>query len=58
MDINNYFNNKKNGRFSDMDFHDFIEMTERGLSTDEISKEFGVPKTYVKKLSDELRKDY
>ena len=50
--------NKNNHKFRDVDFHDFIEMYERGMSETEISKELGVPKSYVKKLVNDYRKNY
>ncbi len=56
--IHDYAAHKNNRRFRDIDFHDFIEMKERGLSDSEISKELGVPKSYVNKLGNDFRKNY
>lgn len=56
--IYDYVAGKKRNRFCDVDFHDFIEMNENGLSKEEMSDELGIPKSYVSKLVNDLRKDY
>lgn len=56
--IHDFITEKKNRRFTDVDFHDFIEMNKRGLSSEEMSKELGISKSYVNKLRDDLQKDY
>ncbi|WP_425446020.1 hypothetical protein [Dethiothermospora halolimnae] len=56
--IFSFITNKNSHKFKDVDFHDFVKMNEMGLSTEEISNELGVPKSYVTKLSDDLRKNY
>lgn len=58
MNIFDYMSNRKDKSFVDVDFHDFIEMNTKGLSDEEISQELGIPKSYVNKLQNDLRKDY
>lgn len=41
-----------------IDLHDIHELVEIGLDKDEISKELGISKTYVKKLLDDYYNDY
>ncbi|ABR48510.1 hypothetical protein Amet_2356 [Alkaliphilus metalliredigens QYMF] len=42
----------------DLDFHNFIEMTEDGLSDEEMANELGVSRKYIKQLKDEIYRDY
>jgi len=53
------FISKKNERILlDVDFHDLVELSEAGLSNEELSTELGIPKSYVIKLVNEMRKDF
>ncbi|MTI47780.1 hypothetical protein [Sporosalibacterium faouarense] len=56
--IHDFIAGRRTSRFADVDFHDFIEMNEKGLSNEEISNELGIPKDYVNKLRNDLQKDY
>ncbi len=56
--INNYLSNKEDKKFRDIDFHHLVEMQENGLTDKEISKELGVPRSYVNKLINDYRKEY
>jgi orotate phosphoribosyltransferase-like protein len=41
----------------DINFHDFMEMMEEGMTQSEIAKELGVSRRVVEWLSEELEKD-
>lgn len=41
----------------DIDFHDFLEMIEEGMTQAEIAKELGVSKRVIEWLSEEIEKD-
>lgn len=56
--IGNYISNKNSIRFTEIDFHDFIDMVETGLSNEEIALELGVSRQYIDKLKNEFDKDY
>ena len=56
--IGHYISGKNATRFTEIDFHDFIDMVQTGLSNEEIAVELGVNKQYIEKLKDELYKDY
>lgn len=48
------YNKPKNN----VDLHDIHDLIEMGLNNEEISKEFGISKKYVKKMIDEYYQDY
>lgn len=41
-----------------VDLHDIYELIEMGLDKEEISKEFGISKKYVKKMIEDYYEDY
>lgn len=48
-----YHNPKEN-----VDLHDIHELIEMGLNKEEIAKEFGISKKYVKKMIEDYYDDY
>ena len=56
--ICDYIGEKNTKSFSEIDFHDFIDMVDSGLSNEEIAVELGVNKLQIDKLKDELHRDY
>ncbi|MFZ5966030.1 MAG: hypothetical protein ACOYVK_02475 [Bacillota bacterium] len=52
----------KNGQLKrssdDIDYYDFMEMLENGLTDLEIADEFGVSQSHIKKMKNQLLKDY
>lgn len=49
---------EKNLTLSKIDFHDFIDMVDSGLSNEEIALELGVNKNYIDRLKYELHRDF
>jgi len=49
----NYYNRKE-----DIDLRDIHELIEMGLNKEEIAKEFGISKKYVKKIIEDYYNDY
>ncbi|GFN36318.1 hypothetical protein [Tepidimicrobium xylanilyticum] len=50
-----FFSNRdKNG----IDLHDLYELIELGLDKDEISKELGISKAYIRRIMKDYYKDY
>ena len=49
-----YLGNKNMNQFTDIDFHDFIDMVQSGLADEEIAKEIGINENYVRKLKNEM----
>ncbi len=56
--IGNYIGEKNSKSLSAVDFHDFIDMVDSGLSDEEIAGELGVSKSSIDKLKYELQRDY
>lgn len=56
MSKKRYFTYSKNKQ--DVDLHDIHELIEMGLNKEEIAKEFGISKNYVKKIMDDYFHDY
>ncbi|TCO79839.1 hypothetical protein [Marinisporobacter balticus] len=56
--VGNYISKRNTDKFSEIDFHDFLDMVQSGLCDEEIANELGVHKGYVEKLKDEIKKDY
>ncbi|QXM05941.1 helix-turn-helix domain-containing protein [Crassaminicella indica] len=56
--LGNYIMEKNKDKFSEIDFHDFIDMVQSGLSTQEIAKELGVSRSYIERLKNEMKKDF
>lgn len=56
--VGNYINNRNMNKFSEMNFHDFVNMVGSGLSDEEIANELGINKRYIEKLKNEMKKDY
>jgi len=56
--IGNYISKRNAARFMEVDFHDFIDMVQTGLSDEEIAVELGVNREYIEKLKNELYRDY
>lgn len=54
--VNSYFTGNKKKDLVDIDFHDFMEMVDRGYNNEEIASELGVSKEQVFKLKSELNK--
>ncbi|SHI51770.1 hypothetical protein SAMN02745975_00044 [Geosporobacter subterraneus DSM 17957] len=52
--IGYYLGRKNMSQFTDIDFHDFIDMVQSGLGDEEIAKELGISGNYVRKLKDEI----
>ncbi len=42
----------------DLNLHEFSELLKHGYTEDEISRELGVEKSFVKKLKEEVEKDW
>ena len=42
----------------DVDLHDIYDLIEMGLDKEEISKEFGISKKYIKKMIEDYYEDY
>jgi len=51
-------NRRRNRIILDLNFHDFNELLKHGYTDEEISKELGVEKNYVKKLREEVERDW
>ena len=49
----NYYNRKE-----EIDLRDIHELIEMGLNKEEIAKEFGISKKYVKKIIEDYYNDY
>ncbi len=49
----NYYNRRE-----DIDLRDIHELIEMGLNKEEIAKEFGISKKYVKKIIEDYYNDY
>ena len=58
INIHDYISKRKERMFADIDFHNFIELKEAGLSTQEMSNELGISKVYASKLIEELKRNY
>jgi len=56
--ICSYIGEKNTKGFSEIDFHDFIDMVDSGLSNEEIAVELGVNRLQVDKLKNQLHRDY
>ncbi|CCQ93584.1 hypothetical protein CULT_1400015 [[Clostridium] ultunense Esp] len=41
-----------------VDLHDIYDLIEMGLDKEEISKEFGISKKYIKKMIEDYYEDY
>jgi len=52
--VNSYFSKKMGYNFTDIDFHDFMQMIERGYTDEEIATELGISKEQVLKLRREV----
>ncbi|NLX62581.1 MAG: hypothetical protein GXZ06_08820 [Tissierellia bacterium] len=48
-----YYNHKE-----DIDLRDIHELIEMGLNKEEIAKEFGISKKYIKKMIEDYYNDY
>ncbi|WP_236915222.1 hypothetical protein [Clostridium sp. Cult2] len=46
------------GKGKGVDLHDIYDLIEMGLDKEEISKEFGISKKYIKKMIEEYYHDY
>lgn len=51
-------NRRRNRIILDLNLHDFNELLKQGYTDEEISKELGVEKNYVKKLREEVERDW
>jgi len=58
INIHDYILKRKERMFTDIDFHNFIKIKEAGFSTQEMSNELGIPKSYASKLIEELKRNY
>ncbi|QZY57046.1 hypothetical protein [Crassaminicella profunda] len=56
--LGSYIAEKNKDKFSEIDFHDFMNMVQSGLNNQEIAKELGVHKSYIEKLKNEMKKDF
>ncbi|MCT4621467.1 MAG: hypothetical protein N4A62_19025 [Marinisporobacter sp.] len=56
--LGRYIAERNANKFSEMDFHDFMNMVESGLNSQEIAKELGVHKSYIEKLKNEMKRDF
>ncbi|MEW9121282.1 MAG: hypothetical protein AB2421_01130 [Thermotaleaceae bacterium] len=52
--IGHYLNQRHTNSYTDIDFHDFIDMIQSGLGDEEIAKELGINGSHVKKLRNEM----
>lgn len=52
--VSSFLNKNKKYNFVDVDFHDFVEMVDRGYNNNEIARELGVSKEQVEKLRREI----
>lgn len=43
---------------NDIDFHDFLELSNRGLTDTEIASELGIDKRYISMLREDIQRDY
>lgn len=55
---NNYYKNKKVNEITDLDYNDYVDMFEEGHSDVEISQEFGISESFVKRIREEYQQDY
>lgn len=44
-------------KFIDTEFYDLLELSEMGLSNEEISKELNIPKQHIETLLNDIRKN-
>ncbi|KAB3537281.1 hypothetical protein F8154_03020 [Alkaliphilus pronyensis] len=49
---------KRNQAFTDISFHDLIEMKEAGLTDTEIASDLGISKRTIIDISNEITRDY
>ncbi|RKD34645.1 hypothetical protein [Thermohalobacter berrensis] len=54
--IYEYIYERNQNMLRDIDLHDFIELSNKGLSNDELARELGIPKTYINKVLDDIGK--
>ncbi|EOD00655.1 hypothetical protein [Caldisalinibacter kiritimatiensis] len=52
--IYEFIGKRKSRELRDVDFHDFMELKERGLKKSEIAKELGVSEREVRKLIEDI----
>ncbi|SCZ07202.1 hypothetical protein [Alkaliphilus peptidifermentans] len=56
--IGEFIQERNNIAFTDVSFHDLIEMKEAGLTDSEIATELGISKNAVRAISDEINEDF
>ncbi len=56
--IGKYIYNKNQNRAINVDFYEFIDMMESGLTDEEIAMAFQVNKRHIQQLKNEIQKDF
>ncbi|WP_053957022.1 hypothetical protein [Inediibacterium massiliense] len=56
--IGKYIMKKNQELLREIDFHDFMNMVESNLCDEEMASELGVHKEYIKRLKNEIKKDF
>ena len=56
--IGAYINKKNTNKFTEINFHDFIEMVQSGMNNEEVANELGVHKSHIEKIKNDMSREY
>ncbi|MBF8982121.1 hypothetical protein IZY60_01075 [Lutibacter sp. B2] len=56
--IGDYINKKNTNQFTEIDFHDFVEMIQAGMKDEEVANELGIHKSYIEKIKNDMSREY